>query len=58
MQQQGQDILRNWLKKAVGGKSKRHNKNIIKNKQILIKYQTKVQYWTKINGEKCGVKKN
>ena len=30
IQQQGQDILRNRLKRAVSGRSKRHNKKIIK----------------------------
>ena len=42
IQQQGQDILKNRLKKAVNRRSKRHNKKIIKIKKILMEYQVKV----------------
>jgi len=56
MQQQGQDTLRNWLRKAVGRGIKRHIKLIIEKKKILIIYQRYIQNWTKVNNGGLGVK--
>jgi len=49
-------MLKNQLKGAIGGRSKRHNENMIKKQANLNKISSKkVQYWTKVDGKECGV---
>jgi hypothetical protein len=51
MQWQGQNMLRNWLRRAVSRRTKRHIKVIMEKKKILMKYQRYVQNWTKVDGQ-------
>ena len=50
MQRQGQNTLRNRLRRAVSRRTKRHIELMTKKKKILMKYRRYVQNWTKVDG--------
>ena len=55
MQRQGQDTLRNLLRRAVGRGTKRHIELLMKKKKILMIYRRYVQNWTKVDDGGLGV---